>query len=97
MKRRIALKQLGLITAGAMILPTCVKEVREVSIALKNIALTGDQETLLAEFVGTIVPKTDIPGASELKVHEFVLRMVDDCHDKEVGNSLSLVYLNWMK
>ena len=83
MKRRIALKQLGLITAGAMILPSCVKEVRKVSVALKNIAITGDQEGLLAEVVGTIIPNTDIPGASDLKAHEFVLRMVDDCHDAE--------------
>ena len=83
MNRRIALKQLGMITAGAMILPSCVKEVRKVSIALKNIVITGDQEALLADVVGTIIPTTDLPGASDLKVHEFVLRMVDDCHDAE--------------
>lgn len=83
MKRRIALKQLGLITAGAMILPSCVKESRKVSIVLKNIAITGDQEVLLADVVGTIIPTTDIPGATDLKIHEFVLRMVDDCHDME--------------
>jgi Gluconate 2-dehydrogenase subunit 3 len=83
MNRRVALRQLGMITAGAMILPSCVKEARKLSITLKNILITGDQEALLADVVGTIIPTTDIPGASDLRIHEFVLRMVDDCHDAE--------------
>lgn len=77
MNRRIALKQLGFITAGAMILPSCVHQAKEVSIALKNIVITGDQEAVLAEIVQTIIPATDI------QVHQFVLRMIDDCYDTE--------------
>lgn len=83
MKRRIALKQIGLITAGAMILPSCLHKAKEVSIALKNIVITGDQEAVLAEIVQTIIPATDIPGAKDINVHQFVLRMLDDCHDTE--------------
>ena len=83
MKRRIALKQLGFITAGAMVLPSCVQQAKEATIALKNIIINGDQEMLLAEIAETIIPATDIPGAKALNVHHFILKMVDDCQDKE--------------
>lgn len=83
MKRRIALKQLGFITAGAMVLPSCVRGVKEATIPLKNIILNGDQEILLAEIADTIIPATDIPGAKALNVHQFILKMVDDCLDKD--------------
>jgi hypothetical protein len=83
MKRRIALKQLGFITAGAMILPSCVQQVKQATIQLTNIIVNGDQEALLAEIAETIIPATDIPGAKALNVHHFVLKMVDDCQDKE--------------
>ena len=83
MNRRIALKQIGFISAGVMLLPACVRQAKEVSITLKNIVITGDQEALLSEIVQTIIPATDIPGAKDLNVHQFVLRMVDDCYDTE--------------
>ncbi len=83
MNRRTALKQVGLLTAGAMLVPACVRKVNEATVALKNIAITGDQEALLADIVGTLIPATDTPGAKELDIHRYVLRMVDDCEDKE--------------
>ncbi|HEX6891328.1 MAG TPA: gluconate 2-dehydrogenase subunit 3 family protein, partial [Chryseolinea sp.] len=83
MKRRIALKQLGFITAGAMILPSCVQQVKQATIPLRNIIVNGDQEALLAEIAEAIIPATDIPGAKALNIHHFVLKMVDDCQDKE--------------
>src|SRR5688572_19979723 len=83
MKRRIALKQLGFITAGAMILPSCVQHGKEATIELRNIMVNGDQEALLAEIAETIIPATDIPGAKALNVHHFILKMVDDCQGKE--------------
>jgi hypothetical protein len=83
MNRRIAIKQLGLITAGAALLPACARNVREVTVALRNISITGDQEFLLADIVGRIIPTTDSPGAVDLNVPHFVLRMVDDCYSPE--------------
>jgi hypothetical protein len=95
MKRRIALKQLGFITAGAMILPSCVQQVKEATIPLRNIIVNGDQEALLAEIAEAIIPATDVPGAKALNVHHFVLKMVDDCQDKDsqqqFASGLSLV------
>jgi hypothetical protein len=83
MNRRIAIKQLGLITAGAMLLPGCVKETKSVSVALNNLSITGDQEALLIEVAETIIPATDIPGAKALNLQQFVLRMIDDCQAPE--------------
>lgn len=80
MNRRIALKQLGLITAGAALLPACVKEAaKPASIALKNLKIGGSQEAILAEVAETLIPATDMPGAKEMNLQQFVLRMVDDC------------------
>jgi hypothetical protein len=79
--RRIALKQLGIITGGVLLFPSCVKQAKAVSISLNHIAITGDQEALLAEVAETILPATDIPGAKTLELPSFVLRMVDDCYD----------------
>jgi len=33
--------------------------------------------------VDTLIPATDTPGAKELKVDQFVLLMVSDCHSKQ--------------
>lgn len=84
MNRRIALKQLGLITAGAALLPACVNEAaKATSIALKNIKVTGGQEAILAEVADTLIPATDIPGAKAMNLQQFILRMVDDCQSAE--------------
>lgn len=85
MNRRIALKQLGLITAGAVLLPACVQQAaKPASIALKNLQITGSQEALVAEFAETLIPATDIPGAKAMNLQQFVLRMIDDCQPPDV-------------
>lgn len=71
------------ITGGAILLPACVKNTKPVSIELKNIKISAEQETLLAEITDTIIPSTDTPGAKDIGLHKFVLRMVDDCSEPE--------------
>jgi len=84
MNRRIALKQLGLVTVGVALLPGCVKEAaKPTSIALKNIQVSGSQEAMLAEVAETLIPATDMPGAKAMNLQQFVLRMVDDCQEPE--------------
>jgi hypothetical protein len=83
MERRTALKQMALLTGAAMLLPACGKNEKQVSVALKNIKISGAQEELLAELTEAIIPATDTPGAKELKVHQFILRMLDDCAEPE--------------
>jgi hypothetical protein len=83
MQRRTALKQLMAVAGGAALLPACIKNIKQVSLDLKNLKVTPSQEELLAEIAETIIPSTETPGAKDLKLHQFVLRMVDDCYEPE--------------
>lgn len=67
---------------GLALLPSCLKEEGKASIALKNISITLDEESLLADLAETIIPRTKTPGARELKLHLYVLKMLDDCYEK---------------
>ena len=83
MNRRTAIRNVVIITAGAGLLPSCSNNDKRV-ISLKNISITGSQEQMLAELTETIIPKTkNFIGAKDLKTHEFVLTMVDDCTSPE--------------
>jgi hypothetical protein len=83
MQRRTAVKQLLVITTGALFIPCCVREAKKIAIPLENLKLTADHETLMASITETLLPTSDTPGAKELKLHEFVLRMMDDCYSPE--------------
>ncbi len=83
MKRRYALKQIMLATGVVGLFPACYKSLNQSSIKLKNLNISTDDEKTLAEIVDTIIPKTDTPGAKELSVDLFVLKMVDDCYPPE--------------
>jgi hypothetical protein len=84
MNRRTAIRNVVLISAGASLLPSCVPQQDKSTIALKNLSLTGSQENMLAELSESIIPKTPgFVGAKDLKAHEFVLTMIDDCTSPE--------------
>ncbi|OUJ70203.1 gluconate 2-dehydrogenase subunit 3 family protein [Hymenobacter crusticola] len=82
MNRRTALRNLAFVTGTAVVLPACFHEaVQEApaSISLRHLPVSASQEALLAEVCETILPKTDTPGAKDLRLHLYVLRMLDDC------------------
>jgi hypothetical protein len=81
MNRRIAIRNLVLLSAGATLLDACgTKE----TMAYRNISLTGGQQDMLAELTEAIIPRTtDFMGAKDLKSSEFTLLMVDDCGSPE--------------
>jgi Gluconate 2-dehydrogenase subunit 3 len=80
MNRRTAIRNVIIISAGAGLLPSCMQPDKAISIPLKNISLKGSQEEMLAELAETIIPKTShFIGAKDLRAHEFILTMVDDC------------------
>jgi hypothetical protein len=83
MTRRDALRSCFIITVGATLIPSCLQDKDKSSIALKNIKIDGKQEKLIAELAETIIPKTDTPGAKDVYAHLFILKMVDDCYEKE--------------
>lgn len=66
-----------------MIATSCSSDGNAASIELSTIKMSSSDEALLADIVDGIIPKTDTPGAKELKLHLFVMKMVDDCHSPE--------------
>lgn len=81
--RRSAIKQIFCISAGALIIPSCMQDKSKSTILLKNISIDADQEKLVAELAETIIPSTSTPGAKDLYAHLFALKMVDDCYKKD--------------
>ena len=81
--RRIAVKQLLIISGGVLIFPSCVHQEDKTSILLKNLDLNAGHEKLMAEIAETIIPKTNTPGAKEISTHIYTLKMLDDCAEKE--------------
>ncbi len=58
--RRGAIKNCFIITVGAALIPSCLRESKP-SIPLKHLDITGDQEKLISELCETIIPRTDTP------------------------------------
>ena len=81
MKRRAAIRNVILVSAGAAFLYSC-KE-KAATITLKHIPVTGTEEELVSELSEVIIPKTDFPGAKDLKTSDFIFIMVDDCLSPE--------------
>lgn len=82
MERRLVIKQVLIMAGGLALLPSCLRESGKSTIALKNIDITLDQENVLADIAETIIPRTNTPGAKELKLHLYVLKMLDDCYEE---------------
>ncbi|WP_156308225.1 gluconate 2-dehydrogenase subunit 3 family protein [Sphingobacterium endophyticum] len=83
MNRRTALKQMFIMAGGIMIATSCDFSSKSPSIQLNQIKLNHDDELFLAELVEAIIPQTDSPGAKELNLHLFVMKMLDDCTSPE--------------
>jgi predicted Ser/Thr protein kinase len=87
MKRRSLLKNLTVAAGGLLSLPAWASGWSPESIGQTHVVPVAD-ENLLAEIVETFIPETDTPGAKSLKVHQFVLRMVNDCYGEPAQESL---------
>src|ERR1700712_759167 len=83
MDRRTVVKNLALIIGGAVLLPSCMHKDGASYVQLKHIALDADQQSLIADICETIIPKTNTPGAKDLNLPQFVLKMLDDCYNKK--------------
>jgi len=83
MDRRTVLKNLAIVAGGAILLPSCLKKPNDDTITLKKIKLSDTQQKLVGDVCETIIPKTSTPGAKDLRVNLFVLKMLDDCYTKK--------------
>jgi hypothetical protein len=88
MKRRTAVKSLGLALGTLVALPAWAVGWTPDSIEMDNFVSAAD-EALLAEIVETLIPETNTPGAKSLKVHQFVQRMIVDCYDAQTQASFN--------
>lgn len=66
-----------------MVLPGCFRSSGRATIELSNLTISEEDEQLLEDVTETLIPATDTPGAKELLLHLFVLKMVDDCHSPD--------------
>jgi hypothetical protein len=87
MKRRSALKNVTLAVGGLFSLPAWASNWTPDSVGQIS-TLPVNEENLLAEIVETIIPETATPGAKTLKVHQFIMRMINDCYGEEAQKSL---------
>lgn len=81
--RRSAIRHMLCISAGALVLPSCMQDSSKSSIILKNLQVSSDQEKLLQELTETIIPSSTTPGAKDVYAHLFALKMLDHCYNKE--------------
>jgi hypothetical protein len=93
--RRIAIRNLLLVTAGTLLLPSCMEGAA--SIKLVNLDIDGEHENILASLSEAIIPKTDTPGAKDISAHLFALKMVDDCYTKEEQKAFMLGFEEFNK
>ncbi len=81
MNRRIAVKHVALLIGAATVLPGCLSQTenREQTTSPLPAALTASQRQLVADVCETLVPRTDTPGAKDLGLPLYVLKMLNDC------------------
>lgn len=75
----------NLVIGGSVVwlLPSCMRNTGNHGTEPLVPLVNEEQLNLLGELVDTIIPETDTPGAKTLKVHYFVLTMVNDCRSEE--------------
>ena len=86
MDRRIALKNMGLAFGYTVATPTLIGLMQscqnEKSINWTPSFFTKDQALALTQLVDIILPKTDTPSASEVKVDVFIDRYANEVMDE---------------
>jgi hypothetical protein len=83
MKRRRALKNMGLLTGGLLLFPSCDFSEEKITIILRQLQIPESQQVLLEEIVATIIPEGDLPGARSLNVQNFLWGIVGECMTDE--------------
>ena len=49
--------------------------------------INTDQENVIADIADIFIPRTDTPGAKDLKLEIFIISMIRDCFGKEIKES----------
>lgn len=86
MKRREALKNLGLATGFVVASPSIISLLQSCTSDAKTwapIFLSIDEGVVLTNLVDIILPKTDIPSATEVNVPQFIDKYINEVLDDE--------------
>ncbi len=86
--RRIALKQIALAIGGLVALPAWANGWTPATAQPLQPFLSAEQTALLADITETIIPASDTPGAKALDVPAFVQKMLEDCYEKPVQETV---------
>ena len=78
MNRRLAVKHFALVVGAAAVLPGCLSQTENRD-AADPAALNSSQRQLVADVCETLLPRTTTPGAKDLSLHLYVLKMLADC------------------
>ncbi len=78
MQRRQALRNIIVVSAGAIIFPHCKMEPAPLQ-GYKNLMLNVDEFKFIGDLANSILPKGDLPIETPEPVQEFILNMVNDC------------------
>ncbi len=96
MDRRIALKNMGLAFGYTVATPTLIGLMQscqdEKSINWTPSFFTKDQALALTQLVDIILPKTDTPSASEVKVDVFIDRYANEVMDENTQEFILMVF-----
>jgi hypothetical protein len=86
MKRREALKNLGLATGFVVASPSIISLLQSCTAEAKTwtpVFLSVEEGVVLANLVDIILPKTDIPSATEVNVPQFIDKYIHETFDDE--------------
>lgn len=84
MNRRIALKNLMIASGGLLALPAWAKEWRVADLSQYPSSFSFTEQRMFAAVADTIIPGGNSIGALSVGVDKFLIRLIDDCYEKEV-------------
>lgn len=87
MDRRSALKKTGLLAGAAVAMPTILSLLQscenEPRLTWKPEFFTKEEATTIGTLVEMILPRTDTPGALDVKVDVFIDKVISQTYDQE--------------
>jgi hypothetical protein len=83
MNRRSALKYFVIISAGTAMLPSCKPGDKKLASPYDHLPVNEDQQQLISEIAGTIIPEEGGPGSKTVAAPTFALQMLNDCYEQE--------------
>jgi hypothetical protein len=89
MERRKAIHHIATSAVALLALPAWARSWNPATLGYSPAFLTEGQQEVLHALADTLIPATDTPGALQLKVPDFVRKMLADCYEAEVQQQVA--------